>query len=382
MGKGRRKKGNKYIAAMVIVVLTIMTVFLVAVCYHGKRQSTDLSKYVNYKFVGLNGKGTIVCELDEKTLSEKLTKDEKNAVLVRRIEALVSDMSVTSSKIQDLTNGEAVEIKIEFDKDRADKLNCKLKNNTFIVMVEGLEDKTALDIFSNVDVVVAGISPNAYANVVNKWQEESLKNISFSLDKSTNIRIGDVLTVTCDADDESLLQAGMAIVSKTKTFKVDKIDAYVENVDELDIPSIKRLSDKCVEIISQETEDMTFRMLYKASKDSAYLFQYNNEWVNSTELLSAKMLSKKNPQDEGMQNYVFLFFKANISNGVSDVDVYFAFEFSPVIKMSDGNFKVGEIDLKGKYLCGMDYNTLYGQVVLSKENSYNIFDVDGVKRIE
>jgi hypothetical protein len=180
-------------------------------------------------------------------------------------------------------------------------------------------------------------------------------------------------------DDESLAQLGINIISRTRQFKVDTLDSYVQSVDGLDIGALQTISDACAVCIRQETEDMTFRMLYKASRDSSYLFQYNNEWVNSVELMGVKLLVRNNAQAEGTFNYVEMLYKANIENASGAVDVYFAFEFPSAIRSADGTFQLNSSDLAGKYSCGMDYNELYGQVVLSKENSYDIFDIDQVK---
>jgi hypothetical protein len=375
----RHGKLNIALAVLVALFLAVVTLVLFTLVYSSGRRTVDLSRYVSCSFTGLNGRGTVTMSLDERALDDILTDGEKNAVLIRRIQALVSEFTLEASRDSGLSNGEILDITVVYDEDRAEKLKCRFKNATFKVQVEGLEDGNALDVFDNVEVVVAGVSPNAYASVVNKWQDENLKSIAFSLDKSVNISLGDVLTVTCVPDDESLAQLGINIISRTRQFKVDTLDSYVQSVDGLDIGALQTISDACAVCIRQETEDMTFRMLYKASRDSSYLFQYNNEWVNSVELMGVKLLVRNNAQAEGTFNYVEMLYKANIENASGAVDVYFAFEFPSAIRSADGTFQLNSSDLAGKYSCGMDYNELYGQVVLSKENSYDIFDIDQVK---
>lgn len=377
-GRNAKKKTNIKLTLITLTVLVAITVVLLFIFVGSKKKAVKISDYVICTYTGVDGGGILNCALDTQALYEDIAGSEKNAVLLKNIATLVEGIEINADKTSRLYNGEEVLIRAEYDSELADKLGCRFTGTEYTVTVSGLGEGTAIDIFENIDVVVAGISPAAYANVVNKWQEDYLKNITFSLDKSVDIALGDVLTVTCEADDAKLSQMGISVLEKQKQYKVDKIDSYIRTVDELDMNQLMQIKNECMSTIKTETEDLTFRMLYKASKDSAYLFQYNNEWVNAISFEGAEFLYRLDNHDVKQMNYIEMIFKADISNGTSDMEVWFIFEFADSIITSDGAVEITKSDMKSRYVCGTDYNELYGRVVLSKENSYDISQIEGL----
>lgn len=374
-GKKEHKNINAKGLLLTIGVLVAITAILLLIFMDKGRGQIKLSDYVNVSFAGADGAGTISCSVDTKKLYERLVGDEKNAVIIRNIDTFVDGISASANISDKLSNGDKVTISVTYDKALAEKIGCRVTGEEFVEEVSGLGDESIIDIFANVEVVVAGISPDAYANVINKWQDERLKNIAFTLDKATGIKAGDVLTVTCEASAAELAAQGISIAGSRKEFHVDRVARYADSVQALDMSAVDRIVGECTDTIRTETEDLTFRMLYKASKDSSYLFQYNNEWVNSTELIDERFLYRLDNHDVTHSNYLELVFKSNISNGTSTLDVYFIFEFPDMVISADGRFEITDSDLAGRYVCGVDYNDLYGRVILSKEDSYAISQI-------
>lgn len=374
----QKKKLNVKPVFITLLILITFTVILVFVFAGSGRKNVRISDYVTFSYSGVNGVGVLNYTIDTDRLYRDIAGDEKNAVLLKNIDMLVDGIKVVPDRSSKLSNGEEIKVKIEYDAALAEKVECRITGTEYVITADGLGNGAIVDAFSNIDVVVAGISPVAYANVVNKWQDEYFKNVSFSIDKSTGIALGDVITVTCEADDAELANMGVSILEKTKEYKVDRVDSYVKSVEQLNMQVIEELISDCKNTIKTETEDLTFRMLYKASRDSAYLFQYNNEWVNDTVLADARFLYRLDNHDVRQMNYIELIFKSDISNGASNMDVYFIFEFADSVITADGTFQISRNDLKNKYVCGTDYNDLFGRVVLSKENSYAISQITGL----
>lgn len=374
-GKKEHKNINAKVLLLTIGVLIAITAVLLFVFMDRGRGQINMSDYINVSFGGADGAGTVSCSVDTKKLYERLAGNEKNAVIIRNIDTFVDGISASADATDKLSNGDKVTISVLYDRSLADKIGCRVAGAKFAAEVSGLGDGSVIDIFSNVEVVVAGISPDAYANVLNKWQDDRLKNIAFTLDKATGIKAGDVITVTCEASAEELAEQGISIAESRKQFHVDRVACYADSVQALDMNVIDNIIGECKDAIKTETEDLTFRMLYKASKDSSYLFQYNNEWVNSTELVDALFLYRLDNHDVTHANYLDLVFKSNISNGASTLDICFIFEFSDIVISADGKFEIADTDLSARYVCGVNYNDLYGKVILSKEDSYAISQI-------
>jgi len=376
--KKHKNKINFKLFAITVILLAAISTVLILIFTDRGRGNIKLSEYVTVSFTGVNGAGRAVCSVDSKALYDELAGDEKNAVILRNIDTFAQEISASADVTEGLSNGDAVTITVSCDEKLAQKIECNVSDEEFSVEVKGLSDGNVINIFENVDVVVAGISPAAYANVINKWQDEELKNLSFTIDKATGIAIGDVLTVTCEADAGELAWLGIYAQTTSMKFTVDNVASYVSSAEQLDMNTMKTLVDKCMTAIETETEDLTFRMLYKASKDSSYLFQYNNEWAQDITLIDAKFMYKRDGHDVTQHNYVELIFKAVVSNGTSSPDVYFIFEFPDSVINADGTFEIIANDLSSKYTCSTNYNDIYGKVILSKEDSYTISQISGL----
>lgn len=87
-----------------------------------------------------------------------------------------------------IANGQKVKIEVLFDKELAKELGVKIKAKDYTVRAKGIDAGTKIDLFSNVEVTFAGISPDAYALVTNKWGDEYLGSLIFTADMTENIQ--------------------------------------------------------------------------------------------------------------------------------------------------------------------------------------------------
>ena len=237
-GKKEHKNINAKVLLLTIGVLIAITAVLLFVFMDRGRGQINMSDYINVSFGGADGAGTVSCSVDTKKLYERLAGNEKNAVIIRNIDTFVDGISASADAADKLSNGDKVTISVLYDRSLADKIGCRVAGAKFAAEVSGLGDGSVIDIFANVEVVVAGISPDAYANVLNKWQDDRLKNIAFTLDKATGIKAGDVITVTCEASAEELAEqpqaasytADMDVSEITQRMTVDEAKAVVVQI--------------------------------------------------------------------------------------------------------------------------------------------------------
>lgn len=372
---------KKHLNIKLIVLLAVLVVAIVLIltkCFASKSNRTvNISDYIKVTYSGLQGRGKARCQVDTDKLYVQLAGEEKNTVVLAKLKTVIDSISIESNGTN-LSNGDSLSITVSYDKDLAKKVGCDFYKLKYNVKVSGLGEGRTIDIFENIEVVVAGISPEAYANVSNKWTEDYLKNISFTIENPTNISKGDVVIVNCNASEDEMTEHGYIVQSYTKEFKVDKVNSFLSDVSQIDMQLLKTIESEAIQTIKTETESLKFRMFYKATNDSSYLFQYNTEWVNSTELVKAVYLSKKENAEVNTNNYIYILFKSNISNGSVTSDIYFAFEYLDGILTNDGKFMITHDNQSKRYICGLNYDDIFSRVVSSKENMYIITMINGL----
>jgi len=372
---------KKLLNVKVIVILAVLIVFIVLfliICFANRsNRSVNISDYIKVTYSGLQSRGKATTEVDTEKLYLQLAGEEKNTVVLAKLKSVIDSITIKTDG-NNLSNGDNVVITVSYDKELAKKFDCDFNKLKYSAKVSGLGDGKMIDIFENVEVTVAGISPEAYANVSNKWTEDDLKNISFTIQNPTNISKGDVIVVVCNASEDEMTQRGYILQSYTKEFKVDKVNSYLSDISQIDKELLKTIKTEAIDTIKTETESLKFRMFYKATNDSTYLFQYNNEWVNSTELVKAVYLSKKPYAEVTSNNYIYILFKSNISNGSTTSDIYFAFEYPDSIITNDDKCTIVHSNQSSRYICGLNYDDIYSRVIGSKENSYSVTEITGL----
>lgn len=376
---------RKINVAIIAAILVICAVFAV-VRYYEKRyyRHVDISEYIDETYTGLDGRGRVSFTVDTDSLYKKLAGEEKNSVVLERLKDVIDSIAVTTTD-EKLSNGDRLKVKVSYDSELAERFECRFKKTEFRVKVNGLGQGIKVDIFKNIEVVVAGVSPQAYAAVTNKWTEEPFDNIPFSIENPVNISKGDTITVKCDASEEDIMQRGYIFESFEKEYKVDRVNCYASEVSQFDDALLLSIKDEAIKTIQSETENLRFRMFYKASNDSSYLFQFNKEWVNSTELTGAYALFRKKsadgttPDDGNEMNSVCMIFKSNISNETTSADIYFAFVYKDGIITTEGNFTIPHDNQALAYICSMSAENVLNRSVSSKAEQYEIVEIDGLK---
>lgn len=365
--KLKRENSKFYNVIFALLLVVIIAIIVFTVNSLGKY---DVSQYVTVSFEGLEGFAKPAVQIDKEGLYAKLTENEKDAAMEEYIREFVDSIGVTFSKESGLSNGDSVKVTVTYDKDLAKKAKRSLKKTSFSKKVSGLEQGQNIDIFENVDVMIAGVSPEAYATVSNKWSDEFLNTVTFSLSNANGLSQGDVVVVQCNTTLDEFMEHGFTVSNMTKEYKVDQVNSYVSSVDDLDKSLLTTIRDEALDTIKSETESLSFRMLYKATQDSTYLFEYNTETVKSSELVKAYFLKKKENVATGSNNYIYLLMKAQISNGDATEEVYFAFEYPDGILNADGTFVIAHNDEASRYVCGISYDDILNSTVTAKQDQF------------
>lgn len=232
-----------------------------------------------------------------------------------------------------------------------------------------------IDLYENVEVTFAGISPDAYIIIQNKWEDEYLKELQFTADKATGIEKDDIITVTCQAAAEELKEHGYRADSLTAEYKADRLNTYADSSEQLDKQLLADITKECMDTIVSETDDTTFRMFYKATNDTGYLHEINNEKAEDVKLLRTLFLTKENELEADANNYLFLTFEANILNDNISMPVYFIFTYVDGYITPDGTFAVDADRTKERYRCSTDLKELYADVIGIHEGKYDFTEI-------
>lgn len=130
--------------------------------------------------------------------------------------------------------------------------------------IEATFDGKLLDPFEGVEITYTGTAPYITASVNTiKCTDEVNENVKYVLDKETNLRNGDEISVTAVLNRGYYYDQGKEVVyeltEKTKTFKVENQPEYVNSLDGLDITNLQNeLNDKLAVKTAANVDDSYF----------------------------------------------------------------------------------------------------------------------------
>ena len=326
-------------AAIGVLVLVILLVSLIC-AVTSKVKPED---YITVSYTGADGYAVAECSVDTEKLYRRLAGKTKDADKQSRYRSLAESVSAAVHQMN-IANGQKVKIEVLFDKELAKELGVKIKAKDYTVRAKGIDAGTKIDLFSNVEVTFAGISPDADALVTNKWGDEYLGSLIF---------ITDTLEVTVRAEG---------------------LSEYVQTPVDIDNAVLSEMQGQIEDTISAQTENTTFRMLYKATGKTSYLRSSNIEEASDIECLGIYFLKKKETADAvaGPDNYLYFLYQAVIENDDNEEDVYFAFAYSDGYVTSQGIFDIVHDENEKRYSCSDDYDRIYEEAIEQNETQYRI----------
>lgn len=364
MSDSKRRK------VLAVCIVGIVVCMLVVAGLLGNRH-VNLADYVTFEYKGCNGYAEVVCNVDKDKLYQDLAANEKNMEKLQMYRKFAE--SVTAQTTQsDVANGDKVYVTVDCDEETAELAGLKIGNKSFSKRASGISEGTKIDLFENVEVIFAGISPEAYVVVKNNWNEDYLNVLEFKADKTSGIMVGDIIKISCSATQQDLARKGYAVEKCEAEYKADGLSSYVDSGDKVDKELLQTMDSELVSAIEKLTDDKTFRILYKATGDEKYLHQLNDEKAENINLENIVFLKRKETVDGGMDNYIYFIYSADVSNSSESLKLYFIFEFSQGYVTVDGQFNILKDEIEQRYSCSSDGNAIYEELIGSKTENYNI----------
>lgn len=360
---------NPLAAAAGVAALAVIIAFIVIFAMRaGKINPKD---YITVNYTGADGYAAAECVVDSEKLYEKLAKNEKDSDKLLKYREFAESVYAEVEQ-QDIANRDKITIKVYYDEQTAKEAGVAFLKEKYSIKAKGIKKGTEIDLFSQVEVTFAGVSPDAFVIVANKWEEEYLDTLVFTADKTENIAKGDTITISCESDISELGRHGYLVESTDISITADGLSVYAENKEQLDSAVIAEIQKEIFDTITSQTEDNTFRMLYKASGNEELLRSDNVEAAADMELVSVYFLKGKEGADIQKDNYLYFVCSANVSNSELWEAVYFVFEYSNGYITSEGKYDIIHDENEKRYTCSLDYESLIEEEITSKEEAYDI----------
>lgn len=362
----KKRRVGLIIAAAGVIAVIVVAIFI-------RLQKFDVWDYITISYEGANGYASPDFTLNKDKLYKELMGKSTDSDKSYNVKMLIASIEITT-EAEDVSNGDKYKVTIDFDKKYEDAVGISMGSGSRKIKAAGIQKGTAISLFDNVDVMFAGISPEATVNISNNWENEYLSGLTFTADKTEGIKFGDTVNVTCNATYEDIARHGYLAEKLEQSYDADKLPSFATNVSQVDSKVIEQVKKEVLETIASETSVNTFHMLYKATKDVSFLYHVNNETCMDSKVTGVYFLSG-NGQQTDANNYIYVFASAVISDSEDSRTVYFAFSYSNTYLNVDGTFDMNHDNENKRYICSDNYEALYEECVGSRSSSYSIDEI-------
>ena len=189
---------------------------------------------------------------------------------------------------------------------------------------------------------------------------------------------GDVITIDCKIDAKTAELYYYYTDVTSMDYTVEGLDSYIYDSSQLDYSVLADIADECAEEIKAATDDTTTRMLYRLTGNSNYLYQDNNEWLDSLKLNQVIFMSGHGDGSSQYENIILYVFEVTVANNYYSENGYFIFEYTNAVRNGSGEFMIGRNNPELRYVCGQDFDSLYNDVMQNTQVQYNSELLEGI----
>ncbi len=361
-----------------IGIVMLLGAMLLSGCSVGKK-NISISPYILIDVSGLSGRAGAVAYIDTAGIYNALAGSDASQEKKDEYRSFVDSLELSCDKLDKLANGDVINMTVTYDNEEADRL--KLNVNDFVksYQVEGLDEGQEIDVFKDLEVEVTGIAPYAFVTYTNNSTDPYIKNLEYVIEgKTAGLENGDVITIRCMIDEKTAELYYYYTDVTTMNYTVEGLDTYIYDSSQLDKEVLSDIAAQCADTIRSETDDTTTRMLYRLTGSSNYLYQDNNEWVDNIKLNQVVFLSRSAQGASPYENVILYVFEAAIANNNYTEYGFFIFEYTNAIRSGDGEFMIGRNNPELRYVCGLDFDELYNDIVKDMEYQYSSQLLEGI----
>ena len=363
-------RGRKWIAA--VVTAMVMAVVLTA-CGGAK---VDLKQYVSATFDGANERAAIQVDVDYGGMADEINKHNKgNGSLADSLSASVLSNAISYScdKAEGIANGDTVTVTFTVPEELTKTYDFSVANTELTFKAENLPLLAKVDAFADINVHFGGSAPFGTASVENNSSSEFLQQVSFQLDKDSNLNNGDTVTVTAVYDDYLTETYGCIPESDTKTYTVEGLDAYMTSFD--------GLPDGALDELHSDARDRVESLIAKKSDICNAFNGWGNASVYQVDTQNLKLhtsyLLVSKGEDFGAK-YSNMYIEVYHTTGRIEYwnefngDMYIAVSYKDLKFDESGNLIVNLADAEYTYFKSED--SAYNYWMTSNKDRYKVYE--------
>lgn len=365
---------KKYYGLKITMLLLVLAVLMT-----GCGKKIDSTDYFEIEVQGINGYATARAKVNqpafEKAIIEKGKLDIQTTEGAFILENYLDRIEYFVEPTENIKNGDTVTLKVYFDGDRNEKVRIIGGEKT--LLVSDLPDGEEIDIFKDVKVKFAGVSPHGTAEVINKSEDEFVKEIYFEVEPSANLRVGDKVTVTANYSADAALEKKYIIASDTKEYKVEKLDSYVDKAEQITKEVKTAILKEGQDIVDSYLAQDTAAIFYELSSNVAW---DDKDFRTSSKLEQVNLLLIKNPNQMGYTttvNKLVMIYEISLTQKSTkeSTDGYVALSFDNIVIGQDKKvhivFSEGGIRERTK-----DKESMEQEMLASAKDKYHIETID------
>ncbi len=337
---------NKIIKIAFLMVC--VAAILVQVCACSDNSRTSLSSFVSVSNSGVSGRGTATVNVDWDGIKNEVLGSMPSGETAledynKKAEELKKSLSFVLDKASGLSNGESVTVTIICEEKAAVSYNIKVYEGVTFVL-DGFLDQIEVDLFKELEVMFTGFSPNVVATIENKSQNEFLKTVKFTADKTENLAFGDEIVVTANYSEELAETLGYVPLSNTKKYKVQDVAYYPYSYSELPTELVRTLTTLSYSQVNDRWKDYKSVILSVMGSNvdrQPYLdSKVEDIQIKDPVLTEIIVLSRSDTSGSwfGSYNYLFFVYKTVVNDNVlcKDTEIYQCVVFSDVFVDEEG----------------------------------------------
>ncbi len=357
---------------LLIIITMLIAIFAMSGC---KNEQLNLQTYYKMSFEGYSGFAKCSESFDKEALYEAIAamnKEDKKETC----RSFTDNLKYNVSKTDMLFNGETVRVDFTYDKTVAKELGVVFLKDYIEVPVTDLPDTEKINLFEDFSVSLVGASPKLTITYENKSEHEYIKNLEYSVEAKDMLANGDIVKVHCNIDKVEAGKAGYVYEHADITYEIKGVSEYVTDESKIDKSYLKNVAEDAIRTIGAETSSTTGHMLYKATQNLSYLSHTSKEVATGFGVYKVHFLKEKEVEVSKDSAYVYISFEGNISNAQAQEKVYFIFEYKNPSIGNTGAFELVYTEQNKRYKCSTDYQKLYNELILSKEEKYDIIEMN------
>ena len=252
----------KFLRVLAGIAAAALIIFLIVFFIrHSKPVIYDLRAYLDYTISGYDGEAVMDITVNKNGLAEDILPQLKKkdhdayAALTEAVNSGESgafidqlfDLSV--SETEGLSNGDVVKVQFSYNNEELKHYGIAFTGDREEITVENLEEIRELDLFADLKLDFAGISP--YITTDERvFYESGDAYVVCSVSPADHLKAGDQVTVTIDPV-ETELPEGTRAAKDSKQFTVEGTDTFIMRADELSGKDQERILSQCEKALQE-----------------------------------------------------------------------------------------------------------------------------------